>query len=71
MASARKGPPRKTHEQVIGTVSGYVWHQNRGEPACVSCAHAANAWKREHRLRGKCASGLGWPLTLRRGKQRR
>jgi hypothetical protein len=58
----------KTHDQVIGTSSGRVWHQNRNEPNCESCRIAYNAWRTGYRERGMCATGLGWPLSLRHRK---
>jgi hypothetical protein len=59
---------KKAHDDVIGTAGGYVWHLNRKEPSCEPCLTAANAYRTDWRLRGKCAPGLGWPLTLRRRK---
>jgi hypothetical protein len=56
----------KTHDEVVGTYSGMRWHLNRKQPVCGPCAHAASAWQADYRVRGKCAKGLGWPLTLRR-----
>jgi hypothetical protein len=55
----------KTHDQVIGTPTGNSWHANRKEPTCEPCRIAINAWRVAYRARGLCATGLGWPLSLR------
>lgn len=61
MPRPRKGQPAPG-QQTHGTSAGFVMHQQRGTPPCGPCRHARNAWRRENRLRGKCAPGLGWPL---------
>jgi hypothetical protein len=68
-AQGAPAPSLKTHEEVIGTRSGNVWHQNRNELSCVPCSRAAAVYQQEVRQRGKCAPGLGWPL-LPAAKQR-
>lgn len=55
----------KTHAEVIGTATGHEWHANRKEPTCEPCRIAINAWRVAYRARGVCATGLGWPLSLR------
>lgn len=58
----------KSHGEVIGTRSGAAWHRNRGQPVCDPCMQGEKIYHSEWRDRGKCAPGLGWPLSLKRSR---
>ena len=59
---ARKGP--KPGPINHGTISGWQTHRDRGEAPCKWCMGAKNAYNRAYSDRGRCASGLGWPLAV-------
>jgi hypothetical protein len=54
--------PRPAPAHAIGTDSGYKNHVRRRELACGPCLHAHAVYQKEHKKRGRCAPGLGWPL---------
>jgi hypothetical protein len=52
-----------------GTMRGFMQHRRNGEPQCDACAAIRRAAKQSQQYRqrneGKCAPGLGWPLSAR------
>lgn len=58
LTPVRRAPVPITH----GTYKGFQLHALRDERPCTPCYVANAAYHQRYRQRGKCASGLGWPL---------
>lgn len=56
-----RSPGRFRH----GSYGGWSRHAKEKSRACGGCLAAIARYQEDRRNRGKCAKGLGWPLSAR------